>query len=121
MSRRDRIRDKVMARVEIRDMGHDTPCHLWTGPTSGDGRGGQYGRMNLDGATVAVHIVVWTNENGLIPPRKQLDHLCKVRRCCREDHLELLTHKQNQRRRDAARKLRAKKAAQWTSKPGVTL
>ena len=102
MGRRQRIRAKVMARVVVVDKGYETPCHLWTGPTSGNGRGGGYGRMSLNGGTVAVHIAVWTNEHGLIPPRKQLDHRCKVRNCCREDHLELVTHLKNQRRRVGA-------------------
>lgn len=102
MSRRERIRAKIMARVEVVDCGYDTPCHLWTGPTSGSGRGGGYPRMNLDGQTVAVHIVNWTNENGFIPGKKQLDHKCRQRLCVREDHLELVTHRQNMKRRDAA-------------------
>lgn len=109
MNRRERIRAKIMARVEIVDAPDDLapelgPCRLWTGPTSGNGRGGDYGRMNLDGQTVAVHIVSWTNENGFVPGRKQLDHLCRRRRCVNDQHLELVTHKQNQKRRDAARR-----------------
>jgi hypothetical protein len=63
--------------------------------------------MNLDGATVAVHKTNWTNEHGLIPPRKQLDHLCRRRLCIADKHLELVTHKENQRRRDAALKSEA--------------
>ncbi|ESY75520.1 hypothetical protein X740_30955 [Mesorhizobium sp. LNHC221B00] len=82
--------------------GMPSPCHVWTGPDSGTGRGGGYPRMSLDGQTVAVHIVNWTNEHGFIPGKKQLDHLCRTRRCIRDDHLEMVTHKQNQKRRDAA-------------------
>ena len=109
MTRRDRIREKIMSRVEIVDApdhmpAHLGPCCLWTGPTSGDGRGGDYPRMNLDGQTVAVHIVSWTNEHGFVPGKKQLDHLCRRRRCVNDQHLELVTHKQNQKRRDAARR-----------------
>lgn len=98
--RRQRILEKIMSKVSIRDCGYATPCWLWEGGTSGDGRGGEYGRVTIDGGTVAVHIAMWTNENGLIPPRKQLDHLCRSRNCCRPSHLELVTHKENQRRRD---------------------
>lgn len=108
MTRREKIRAKIMERVEIipapdfldPKLG---PCHLWTGPTSGSGRGGYYPRMNLDGQTVAVHIVSWTNENGFVPGKKQLDHLCRRRGCVNDKHLELVTHKENQRRRDRAR------------------
>ncbi|WP_390881232.1 MULTISPECIES: HNH endonuclease signature motif containing protein [Nitratireductor] len=112
MSRRERIREKIMARVEVVDTGHETPCHLWTGPTSGDGRGGQYARMSLDGQTVAVHKVSWTNENGFIPGKKQLDHKCRQRLCVRESHLELVTHRQNQKRRAAAAAAVALEAAE---------
>jgi hypothetical protein len=52
---------------------------------------------------MAVHIVMFVLEHGPIPPRKQLDHLCRTRRCVNADHLELVTHKENQRRRDKAR------------------
>lgn len=80
------------------------PCQIWIGPTSGDGRGGGYPRMSLDGQTVAVHIVNWTNEHGFVPGKKQLDHLCRTRLCVNDKHLELVTHKQNQKRRDQAMK-----------------
>lgn len=105
ISRRERIREKILARsVEVPPPPWlDTPCRLWQGPTSGStGRGKDYPRMTLDGATVAVHIAWWTNEHGLIPPRKQLDHLCRRRLCIW--HTELVTHKVNQKRRDKARK-----------------
>ncbi len=107
MTRRDRIREKIMARVEIVEAPPHVdpslgPCKLWTGPDSGSGRGGDYPRMNLDGQTVAVHIVSWTNEHGFVPGKKQLDHICRRRRCVSDLHLELVTHKQNQRRRDQA-------------------
>lgn len=110
LSRRDAIRLRVMACVEIVDTGYvdekgrKSPCHLWTGPDSGSGRGGGYPRMALDGQTMAVHKVAWTNEHGIIPGKKQLDHKCRMRRCIRDDHLELVTHKQNQKRRDQARR-----------------
>lgn len=106
MSRRKKIRDKILRNVVLFAGELDTPCWLWTGATSGNGRGGGYARMNLDGATVAVHKAAWINEHGMIPPKKQLDHLCHLRLCVREDHLELVTHKENQRRRDRKRKAR---------------
>lgn len=105
MSRRDRIRAKIMARV-FQDPA--TGCWLWTGPTSGEsGRGRGYPRMFLDGQTVAVHLVMWTIEHGYIPGKKQIDHKCRNRLCVNPDpdHTELVTHKENQRRRDRARAL----------------
>lgn len=41
--------------------GQPSPCHLWSGPTSGTGRGGGYGRMSLNSHTVAVHLVAYTH------------------------------------------------------------
>lgn len=104
MSRRERIAEKVRARVRVVESGLVTPCWVWTGPDSGGGRGGGYARMNLDGQTVAVHIVMWTNEHGFVPGRKQLDHICRNRLCVNPEHLELVTHKRNQRRRAHAQR-----------------
>lgn len=59
--------------------------------------------MSLDGQTVAVHRVMWTNVHGFIPGKKQIDHKCRQRMCVNPDHLEMVTHKENQRRRDHAR------------------
>lgn len=97
MSRREAIKERI-AKNTIAQGG----CHIWTGATSGSGRGGGYPRMSLDGATVAVHRAAWINENGIIPPRKQIDHTCRNRLCVNPAHLELVTHRENMRRRDRA-------------------
>lgn len=106
-SRRDRLRARIMARVEIDPV---TGCYNWTGPTSGkSGRGAGYPRMSLDGQTVAVHIVMWTIEHGYIPGKKQLDHVCRNRRCVRpdnKDHVEMVTAKRNAKRREEAKRAR---------------
>ena len=99
-SRRDFIREKVMQRVAVDPR---SGCWTWQGPTSGSsGRGAGYPRMNLNNTTVAVHLVMWTNEHGLIPHKKQIDHQCRNRLCVNPDHLEMVTHKQTQKRRDQA-------------------
>ncbi len=67
--------------------------------------------MCLDGGTMAVHIVMYVIEHGPIPPRKQLDHRCRTRRCVNPEHLEKVTHKQNQRRRDEARRFACEEIA----------
>lgn len=106
MCRRTDIHDKIMSNVVVQFtgfylQGRPSPCHIWCGSHSGDGRGGGYPRMSLDGQTVAVHIVSFVNKNGFVPGKKQIDHLCNNRMCVNEDHLEMVTHKENQRRRDA--------------------
>lgn len=95
--RRKSIFEKIMARTNIDP---DTGCWIWQGPTSGKGRGGGYGRMSLDGQTVAVHIVMFVNFFGFVPGKKQIDHQCNNRLCCNPDHLQMVTHKQNQKLRD---------------------
>lgn len=106
-------RDSIMKRIESRCKivhtgfvinGKPSPCHLWTGPTSGNGRGGDYGRMSLNDHTVAVHLVVFTHYYGYIPGNKHIDHLCYQRRCCNPQHLEMVSPKTNQRRKVAKAK-----------------
>lgn len=103
MCRRSEIQEKVYTQVEIMDLGYETSCHIWTGSDSGTGRGGGYPRMCLNGQTMAVHRVMYTNQHGIIPGKKQIDHKCRNRMCVNPDHLEMVTHKENQRRRDDAR------------------
>lgn len=103
-SRRQSIIEKIQSRCAITDTGfvlndQPSPCYLWTGPTSGTGRGGGYGRMSLSGQTVATHIVTYTHYYGYVPNKKQIDHLCNQRLCCNPAHLEMVTHTTNQRRR----------------------
>ena len=104
INRRDEIIQRIEARCDIVDKGFHinnkaSPCHLWTGPTSGTGRGGGYGRISVNGITVATHIVVFTHYHGYIPPSRQVDHLCNQRLCCNPQHLEIVTHLKNQHRR----------------------
>jgi hypothetical protein len=93
--RRRAIYLKIMERVHVEDV--EDGCWNWLGPTSGDGRGGGYGRMSLDGQTVSVHKVMFTHFFGFVPGKKQVDHKCNNRRCCNPEHLQMVTHLQNQR------------------------
>ena len=103
-ARREFIMVRIYERVVVQDLGfvqggQPSPCHIWTGPDSGDGKGGGYARMSLNSQTVAVHLVVYTYYFGYIPGKKQIDHLCNQRLCCNPVHLEMVTHLTNQRRR----------------------
>ena len=111
-NRRGEIMARIYERVEVKDLGYvlndqPSPCHIWTGPDSGTGKGGGYGRMSLNSQTVAVHLVVYTHYYGYIPGKKQVDHKCNNRLCCNPSHLELMSHLRNQR-------LRAKRAKENT-------
>ena len=101
MDRRTSIITRIFASVEIRG---ETECWPWLGQDSGTGRGGGYPRMTLEGQTVAVHRVLYTHFHGFIPSKKQIDHTCENRSCLNPDHLELVTHKQNQKRKSGRRR-----------------
>lgn len=115
-TRVSRIWEQIMAKVKVSecpdtdpwwtnpDTGETTPCWIWTGADSGGGRGGGYGRIAIDGHSSAVHRVVYTMVHGYLPAKRQVDHLCQNRLCCNPEHLEDVTHKQNQRRRRKANK-----------------
>ena len=103
-NRRDEIFQKIAAKSSVVDTGFmlngvPSPCILWDGPTSGNGRGGGYGRTSLNGMTVAVHLVMYSHFYGFIPGNRQVDHLCNQRLCWNPVHLDLVSHKENQKRR----------------------
>ena len=97
MSRIAKLKRRIVANTKL--VGE---CWEWQGGHSGYGRGGGYGRMSVDGHTMAVHRVVYMLEHGPIPTKKQIDHKCRNRLCCNPDHLEMVTHKENQRRRSGS-------------------
>lgn len=75
-------------------------CWVWLGGTSGtSGRGAGYGRISINSKTCATHRVMATHVYGYIPSHMQVDHKCKNRLCCNPVHLEVVTHKTNQRRK----------------------
>lgn len=109
--RRKDIIERIESRCNIKELGFildgkPSPCHIWTGPDSGKGNGAGrgYGRMSLSGQTVAVHLVVYTHYYGYIPGKKTIDHLCNNRLCCNPAHLEMVSHKENCKRRSNRQK-----------------
>lgn len=105
-TRKDRLLSKIAAKICM-DEAHrfeGSNCWLWTGATSGKGRGGGYGRVSIDGHTCAVHRVIYTHFYGYVPAKRQIDHKCGNRLCCNPDHLQDVTHKQNQSRRATRRR-----------------
>ena len=66
-------------------------CWIWQGPLNSHG----YGKS--DGTSA--HRRVYEQLVGEIPEGMELDHLCKVRACVRPAHIELVTRKENCRRR----------------------
>jgi hypothetical protein len=78
------------------EWGYVTPCHIWTGPLSKSGCGQV--RDPATGRTRDAYVMVWEARHGPVPEGLELDHLCRVRACVREDHLEPVTHAENMRR-----------------------
>lgn len=70
-------------------------CWDWTGARMANG----YGVFNmpdrLGGGTRLAHRVSYELNVGPIPDGLELDHLCRVRHCVRPDHLEAVTHREN--------------------------
>ena len=73
-------------------------CRLWVGMKNGKG----YGRMTLNGRLESAHRVAWSLIHGAIPSHLEMDHLCRNRSCVNVEHLQLLTHADNVRKRTKA-------------------
>jgi hypothetical protein len=62
-----------------------------------------YVRLWNGGNRILAHRKVYESVNGAVPQGFELDHLCKNRWCCNPNHLQVVTHKENCRRSDAAK------------------
>lgn len=71
------------------DHGYETPCHIHDGPRVA-GYGWERGEY--------CHRLAFLDRGIPIPEDMEPDHLCEVRACKRFDHLELVTHAENNRR-----------------------
>lgn len=71
-----------------------TGCWLWTGHIGKFG----YGGFRYKGKPMPAHRAAYLLLVGPIPPRLQLDHICRVRRCVNPLHLDVVTAKENTRR-----------------------
>jgi hypothetical protein len=90
--RRQDVRKRVLLGVRSEDRGFDTPCWLWQGETDRNG----YGRIKRDGRRIPVHwVLIGDPAEGL-----EVDHLCRQRACVRPEHLEYVTHAENNRRKN---------------------
>jgi hypothetical protein len=71
-------------------------CWLWMGVRNNDGYGIFHpNRLGANQTTIAAHRFAYQLTNSKIPDGKELDHLCRNRRCVNPSHLEPVTHRQN--------------------------
>lgn len=74
-------------------------CWLWLGHTQ---KAGGYGVFaDKGGKQVLAHRWIYERLMGPIPEGKEIDHLCRVRRCVNPQHLEAVTRAENIRRGSA--------------------
>lgn len=71
-----------------------TGCWVWRRGLNDSG----YGWIKSGGRTRRAHRVAYELVKGPIPDGLEIDHLCRVRACINPDHLEAVTHRENQLR-----------------------
>lgn len=99
--------DRICARLVQGDGG----CWLWTAGLTSRIEGCGYGALHQDGRYRVAHRVLYEELIGKVPPGLELDHLCRVRRCCNPNHLEPVTRQENGRRGIAGKVAAAKNKA----------
>lgn len=77
------------------------PCWIWTGGTAGVGYGSFEAGTRLTPRRVYAHKFAYEELVGPVPLGLELDHLCRVRKCVRPEHLEPVTHRVNVGRGEA--------------------
>jgi hypothetical protein len=83
----------------VEDRGHTTPC--WIAKTKKSN--GRYALTRIDGREVYMHRAMYEQVVGAIPVGLQIDHLCRITRCIRPEHLESVTPATNIHRSRAAK------------------
>ena len=81
--------ERFWAKVEKTDS-----CWLWTGQLSNAG----YGMLLVSRRMRNAHRWAYEYFVGPVPEGLEIDHLCRIRRCVRPDHMEAVTRSVNQLR-----------------------
>ena len=85
------VEERFWAKVDKNGLGG---CWLWTASRMGLG----YGVFYRKGQSRMAHRGAYELFIGPIPEGLELDHLCRVHHCVNPDHLEPVTHRENNMR-----------------------
>lgn len=89
--------ERFLSRLREEDRGYKTPCWIWTRALGGRGNYGVFSwAVRGKRFTRAAHVLMYELSKGPVPEGLEIDHLCKVRACCR--HLEAVTRQVNMTR-----------------------
>lgn len=99
-----RVPERIWRRVSVDEAG----CWFWNGELHYGGYGRAASPSNRR-KSVQTHRFVFECLVGPIPEGLELDHLCRVRRCCNPEHLEPVTHRENMLRGQTIAALNAAK------------
>lgn len=69
-------------------------CWIWKASVDING----YGQFQYKKRMLKSHRFYWEFINGEVPRGKELDHLCRNKKCVNPGHLEAVSHKENMRR-----------------------
>jgi hypothetical protein len=83
--------ERMLNRVELDEFG----CWIFTGATGGTMGYGVLQRGRRGEGIIRAHRLSYEHFVGEIPDDKVVDHICNVPRCVNPDHLQLLTHWEN--------------------------
>lgn len=84
---------RAWAATEVQPMGFTSACWVHSKPASHG-----YAMIRSRGRRWRLHVLAFVTYRGQIPEGHEVDHLCRVTRCWRPDHLEAVTHQENARR-----------------------
>lgn len=76
-------------------------CHFWAGGRSrGEGNKKWYGSFKYRGKSIRAHRFAKDFIAGEVcPPGYHRDHTCEFSLCVNDEHIEIVTHEENQRRK----------------------
>lgn len=83
----------------IKKVSFSQNCWIWNGARDGKG----YGHIRFGKGHIRAHKLIYILLNGDIKDKRELDHLCKNKRCVNPTHLELVSHAENIKRANIKR------------------